>query len=443
MPYKTLILIDNSSELNEVNRATIREVVKYIIENVDEDNQIAIAVTGEKAEYLTDYEDSENTQKKTIESLEYTDTNVPGVDVLMDVLLNWKSGDLACRDILYMSGRSVSAGSEYTEEELLFEVSSKEYPIYSLACIQNDNNACVKNMNSLSRISGGIGINTEDTQSDAEIERQLGDMLLSAMRENRTHEMEKYEEQETADDTINNDLEVLALYEGDYDSNDEYSDIEVINDEAGTENLIYEQVDEMPFLQGLKPFAIPVIAIILVTLIFAISIEIRNRRYKREDERFKQSFRNTDRNAKIVEKVPFERMPVSDDIPGDTVYLAEYDDSDTGTRLLYQTKEGIEITLEDRANPTKYFRACVRDSIVIGRNEKMCDVAVTYDDSISSRHCELFLRDNSLYCRDLGSSNGTMVNKKKVYQEMKLESGDILRIGRLSFFLQILGDSYE
>ena len=49
----------------------------------------------------------------------------------------------------------------------------------------------------------------------------------------------------------------------------------------------------------------------------------------------------------------------------------------------------------------------------------------------------------NVYCRDLGSSNGTMVNQQKVYQEIRIESGDILRIGRLSFFVQVLGDSYE
>lgn len=447
MPYKTLILIDNSSELTKVNRDTIRETVKYIIKNADEDNQVALAVTGEKAEYLTDYEDSENTQLKTIDGIEYTDTNAPGADVLMDVILNWKTGDLAYRDIIYISGRSISIGSDYSEEELLFEVSGKEYPIYSLACVQNDNSGCVKNLNSLSRISGGVGINTESTQSDAEVERQLGDMLLNAMRENREREMEAYNNDsnavsESRNAEGNSELDVLNAYEGEYDLEDEYSDVEVI--EAETDNLIYENSNQASITQNFSQFIVPVVAVAAVVLIFAISLEIRNRKYKREDERFRQTFRNSDKCAKQTGGATHERMPFDSEGISDTVCLSELsDDNDTGTRLLYQTREGLEITLEDRANPTKYYRACVMDTIVIGRNEKMCDVAITYDDSISSRHCELFLRDNSLYCRDLGSSNGTMVNKQKVYQEIKLESGDILRIGRLSFFVQILGDNYE
>ena len=35
-----------------------------------------------------------------------------------------------------------------------------------------------------------------------------------------------------------------------------------------------------------------------------------------------------------------------------------------------------------------------------------------------------------------------MINQQKVYQEVKIESGDILRIGRLSFFVQVVGDNY-
>ena len=53
------------------------------------------------------------------------------------------------------------------------------------------------------------------------------------------------------------------------------------------------------------------------------------------------------------------------------------------------------------------------------------------------------VRDNQIYCRDLSSSNGTMINQQKVYQELKIESGDILRIGRLSFIIQIVEGIYE
>ena len=439
MSYKTLILIDNNNELTKGNKDTIRETVKYIINNVSEDNQVAIAVTGEKAEYLTDYEDSTNTQIKTIESLEYTDDTAPGVDVLMDIILEWKSGDLANRDILYISGRSISFGSEYLEEELLFEVNGKEYPIYTLACVQNDNTSCIKNLNSLSRISGGECISTEDTVSDANVERQLGDMILAAMQDRRELDNEQYmtdeldngyEEEDSYDDSVS------YIEDGEYDLEPELSEADTLTVETGTENVIYEAAVPVSLTQRVRPYAIPALIILIVILVFAISIEMKNRRYKKEDERFKESFKDSNKRS-VAKRAPFEEETSA------TVCLSDNSDVDTGTRLLYQTTEGVEITLEDRSNPTKYFRACVRDSLVIGRNEKTCDIAITYDDSVSSRHCELFLRDNNLYCRDLGSSNGTMINRQKVYQEIKLESGDILRIGRLSFFLQILGDSYE
>lgn len=441
MSYKTLIIIDNSAQLNSYNRELIKATVKCFIENLDEGDKVAIAVTGEKAEYITDYEDSLSTQLKTVEDIEFTEICAPGADVLMDVILRWKESDLASRDIIYIGGRGVAIDSDYSEEELLFEISDKQYPIYSLACAQDDNDAFIKNMGSICRISGGTLVNTEDAKEDAEVDRQLVEKLKEAMRQSREAEAELYS---TLDDRESHyeDTEYAGTEDG-----QEYSDektieelIEeetVVMDENNAGNIIYEMPETDRVSQSIKNMLPPVIIVLCIALFVAIVISIKNLRYKREEEKYRNRYSNNE-CEQSKKRIPFE------DSIKETVCLDKSDNNcDTGTRLLYQAKEGLEITLEDRANPTKYFRACVRDSLVIGRNEKVCDLGITYDDSISSRHCELFMRDNSLYCRDLGSSNGTMINQQKVYQEVKIESGDILRIGRVSFFIQILGDSYE
>lgn len=52
---------------------------------------------------------------------------------------------------------------------------------------------------------------------------------------------------------------------------------------------------------------------------------------------------------------------------------------------------------------------------------------------VSRQHCELFEDDGELYVKDLGSSNGTFVNKVRIIQTTKLDSGDTLKVGPVTF----------
>ena len=446
MSYKTLIIIDNTSELTTLNREIIKETIKCFIRDNDREDKVAIAVTGEKAEYLTDYEDSLNTHLKAVDNIEFKDVNASGADVIMEVILSWKESDVAYRDILYVSCTDVSLGSDYSKEELFFEISDKQYPIYSLACAQNENTAFIKGIGSLSRISGGTSVSTEDAKSDAEVEKQLSEMLHKAINEKRKYEqeeLEKEKEEETNEAEEDEDEEIYEAAKEDEETETYEVDEEVYSEEANEQPdeetaVIYDMSEELNNTGEVNMIILPVIVIAFVMIVFAVSIYLSRKKKERDEE---NSFNEIKGKIKSEKK----REPFESVFETETVVLSQNDnddDSDTGTRLLFQTKEGIDITLEDRADPTKYFRACVRDAICIGRSDKLCDIPITYDDSVSSRHCEIYQRDSVLYCRDLGSSNGTMINQQKVYQEVKIESGDILRIGRLSFFVQVVGDNY-
>lgn len=78
----------------------------------------------------------------------------------------------------------------------------------------------------------------------------------------------------------------------------------------------------------------------------------------------------------------------------------------------------------------------VRDVTVIGRRED-CDFRIPLGD-ISRKHCRLMKHDGRLTVQDMGSSNGTFVNNKRV-QETELSAGDTLFLGGVSFVVQIDG----
>lgn len=76
----------------------------------------------------------------------------------------------------------------------------------------------------------------------------------------------------------------------------------------------------------------------------------------------------------------------------------------------------------------------------IGRNTE-CTLQIPLA-IVSRRHCELRIDDDELFVRDLGSSNGTYVNDKRV-QEAMLRPGDRLTVGPVIFTIVIDGDPAE
>jgi len=76
------------------------------------------------------------------------------------------------------------------------------------------------------------------------------------------------------------------------------------------------------------------------------------------------------------------------------------------------------------------------EKTVVGRRQD-CGLRVPTRD-VSRQHCEIVLEKGALVVRDLGSTNGTYVNNKRV-AEAKLSAGDHLAVGPVEFVVQIDG----
>jgi pSer/pThr/pTyr-binding forkhead associated (FHA) protein len=83
-------------------------------------------------------------------------------------------------------------------------------------------------------------------------------------------------------------------------------------------------------------------------------------------------------------------------------------------------------------------RACelLTDRTTIGRvDDNTFHIA---DASVSSHHCEVHLRGNEIFIRDLNSTNGTFINNDKI-NEGSLKPGQTLRLGQVELKLEIDG----
>src|SRR6185503_6282731 len=83
---------------------------------------------------------------------------------------------------------------------------------------------------------------------------------------------------------------------------------------------------------------------------------------------------------------------------------------------------------DDPASPTVKFRLPAGSIKTLGRAtgaEFIVDFAL-----VSRLHCQLTATADSLEVKDLGSTNGTFVNGKRVKTATALKSGDKLSVGR-------------
>ena len=69
--------------------------------------------------------------------------------------------------------------------------------------------------------------------------------------------------------------------------------------------------------------------------------------------------------------------------------------------------------------------------MVVGRSPNVA--IVINDQSVSRQHAQCFQTDDAVEILDLGSSNGTFVNDKRIQDKQALNDGDMVRLGTILF----------
>lgn len=92
------------------------------------------------------------------------------------------------------------------------------------------------------------------------------------------------------------------------------------------------------------------------------------------------------------------------------------------------------IVKEDGTSQEIHLR---KPRVVVGR-ESDCELRIPLP-SVSRQHCEFILDNGKVTVRDLGSSNGTYVNKQRV-EEAELSAGDLIAVGPAVFALILNGE---
>lgn len=100
-----------------------------------------------------------------------------------------------------------------------------------------------------------------------------------------------------------------------------------------------------------------------------------------------------------------------------------------------QVSEQYQWYLEAVADGNREWMVTIESApFTIGREEE-CNLKLI-DKWISRRHSEIHVSGNHVWIRDLGSTNGTFVNNKKIEPSELLRPGDIISIGTFKFYLK-------
>jgi pSer/pThr/pTyr-binding forkhead associated (FHA) protein len=82
----------------------------------------------------------------------------------------------------------------------------------------------------------------------------------------------------------------------------------------------------------------------------------------------------------------------------------------------------------------KGVRHAIAEEVTLGR---AAGCTVTVDDNYASQlHARVFQRDGALHVEDLGSTNGTYLNGRKITGPTPLKRGDHLKVGATVFEVQ-------
>jgi pSer/pThr/pTyr-binding forkhead associated (FHA) protein len=84
--------------------------------------------------------------------------------------------------------------------------------------------------------------------------------------------------------------------------------------------------------------------------------------------------------------------------------------------------EGMEIPL-----PVPQF--------LIGRDPR-CNLRPS-SEAVSKIHCAILQKKEGVFVRDMKSTNGTFINNDRIFDEIKVKDGDLLRVGPLVLALKI------
>ncbi len=437
----TLIVWDNSLSVMKNHADTVKDILLDIVANRTSGEKISIVITGKEKAVLCDYTNDYTVLKQTIASVEKENKYVYLIDNLYECIEELsKKEDATYQRIILISDGSIDTGTGYTRSELEQLISLNPFPIYTIGMGENEDQ--LKDVFAFARATGAESFYVAQMDNHLDITKRLaedgqivqvrvnvlGELLDGSSRNSRISIKTEYGEY-SAQCMIK--LPFLSEISGGVTITPTLIPTE--SPEKPTETPVPTQGEATvtPTITGAKDEASDkngggnVIVFVLIGVVCVVAalavllMTVRKRSQKITEESAISSAKDANKTEIMTEK---------------TEILTE--SSGEKTEQLFDT------------NTYRFQLTCVNDSIItyrcsissekitIGRSASKCNMTID-DKSVSGAHCEVYVRGQRFYVRDVGSSNGTYVDGRKIYDETEIQTGTILKLGQTEYRVMI------
>lgn len=446
-PVRTLILWDNSLSVMNKYGNTVKSILIDLVASRAAGEEFAIAVLDREVTYLTDYSSDYSYLKQMIEDMEGEDKDAYLIENLYEAIstLN-QMQDFGYKRIIVISDGMDSTEIGYSKDELMALIEKTPYPIHTIGISGKNNQDALQNMFALSRMTQAQYVSLEETQDTMSVvesfnaDYHLLQVKIEVPRELQNGSMQNSQLTLTAGNVSYTAQSQVTL---------PFADLTAEKTEEESEAGVEEEVPAgEPETSGLPISKILLIgmAVIVTVLIVVIIILLKSRKkdgkggnaYEELDKRIKNE---RHKEAAVPAFAPVKSQKT--DMLQKTV-TEKQEASGSRTLLLFDTSEtegqkakNKRIILTDEADAMRTYQCDIVDKIIVGRSTASCNLAITTDNAVSEKHCEISLEDNRFYITDLGSSNGTFLNGNKIHSTVELETGCTLKIGRSVYRLTI------
>jgi len=437
-PMRTIILLDNSKSIPVSAYETIKEILLNITEGALEREEIKIGVISDQINYLCDYTSDKEALQQIIVNVEYNDQDTYLSDVLYEQILalNQENTGIFTRIIVVADGADDKAIG-YTNEEVRQLIGHNPYPVYTLGIPNKNNENQLETLFSFSRAAGADGFLMDGSTENTEIVNALvkdrsnicirvmpDAALLDGSEKSVLLKLQTAEGESSLTTSVRMPFgngsaihqEEPAIEESEEDNEqeeetEEVSVLPVINVEEEPEE------SSMGLIIGI---IIGTVLFLLLVIIITLIIVKRKKRVVVSETAVADSWNMAKRD---------ETELVEADETTEIMGVYENDDHAVG---LWKKKYVYIKCMEDESI---MFKLPAKEVIRIGRQD--CDINLE-DKKVSRKHCEIILRGNMLYIKDLDSANGTIYQELKVYDETPVVSGGIVQIGLYHYSVELV-----
>ncbi|MBF0112609.1 MAG: VWA domain-containing protein [Desulfamplus sp.] len=466
-----LFLVDVSKSLNAAQFREIKEALSNWVNSIKATDRAGLMTFGTTVRTVQDFTADKELLTKAVNGLALTDMDTQlhlGLARAIE-LSRRKDADLpGRRAIITLSDGQDDFVGGMTKNEVLNQLKDDPIPIYAIGFVKQPvtqaKESYLKTLGEFARTSGGLYFNAGNFSALSEIYKKVRQSTLDVWvaqldckdcpADGTVHRLQMSMESGSRTITDGQNIRLLPIAP----AVDETTPVTPLVEETATEETQSEQTQvettepepasaqaviqesespeattqgqespqpltpesELPFWEKIPSWAW-LVAVILLFGLFMLILFFKKKSKALQNQLNLQTQSNPKEQIERVE-------PEKDELDEQPEPAPSFETTKRATIINSPPAIQIKLTIVGGSNSKAYSHNLV-ESLTIGRS-KLCDIAITDDDQISSRHCQLIQRDKGVYLKELGATNGTMVNGVHFNGMNYLQNGDLILVGR-------------